>query len=377
MLGATRWAGIAVALVVALAPAALPATATATTTPALPVAWRATSAAALNEPALTPNGVATTAGNVATERGLAHGGVLWNKVLPNQGGYNPTLGAPTVQGSVAYVVFAVTPGDGTVDYATSNGAATVNGPMPHELLGQLIVNGASSARLAALDTGSELIYALEYAGETWYLSSEGGGPLQPALVGSRAFVPIGNGVDGVDPAQGCNAPPQDPQLCFTTWQATTPGQAQTPSAAGTGRIATSDTSGVVTAFNVTTGAVLWATPSFGTSLGPTASSGNIVYAGGADGVLRALNATSGALVWKGSAGAPIRTPPTISGGHVYVATDNGRLVAFNTSGCGKATCTPTAIGNAALPNTLAAGAPLIRNTTAVVAYGTHLIAFTV
>ena len=77
--------------------------------------------------------------------------------------------------------------------------------------------------------------------------------------------------------------------------------------------------------------------------------GNIVYAGGADGVLRAINATSGALVWKGSAGAPMRTAPTISGGHVYVATDNGRLVAFNASGCGKATCAPTAIGNAALP----------------------------
>ena len=90
-----------------------------------------------------------------------------------------------------------------------------------------------------------------------------------------------------------------------------------------------------------------------------------------------LNATSGKVLWTANTGAPIRTAPTVSASRVFVATDNGRLVAFNASGCGKATCTPTAIGNAALPNTQAAGAPLIRNTTAVAAYGTHLIAFTV
>ncbi|HEY1739432.1 MAG TPA: hypothetical protein VGI86_12010, partial [Acidimicrobiia bacterium] len=179
MRGWVRRIGFVAMLVVALAPVAAPAGAT--PTPTLPVAWRAASAAALNEPALAPNGVLTTAGNIATARGLPHGGVLWNKVLANQGGDHPTLGAPTMQGAVANVVFAVTPGDGTVNYATANGAATITAPTTGELLGQLVVNSTTSARLAALDNGSQLIYGLEFVGEDWYLPSSGGGPLQPAL----------------------------------------------------------------------------------------------------------------------------------------------------------------------------------------------------
>jgi hypothetical protein len=133
----------------------------------------------------------------------------------------------------------------------------------------------------------------------------------------------------------------------------------------------------VTAFKAKTGAIAWQTASFHTPLGQPAYANNVVYAGGADGVLRAINAATGKVLWTASAGAPIRTAPTVSGARVFVATDNGRLVTFNAAGCGKATCAPTAVGNAALANTQAAGAPLVRNHTAIVAYGTHLIAFTV
>ena len=151
----------------------------------------------------------------------------------------------------------------------------------------------------------------------------------------------------------------------------------TPVGIGTVRVAVSDASGVVTAFNTAAGQLAWATSSFHTPLGPPSYANNVVYVGGADGVLRAINATTGKVLWTANAGAPIRTAPTVSGTRVFAATDNGRLVTFNTAGCRKATCTPTAIGNAALPNTQAAGAPLVRNHSAIVAYGTHLIAFTV
>jgi hypothetical protein len=102
-----------------------------------------------------------------------------------------------------------------------------------------------------------------------------------------------------------------------------------------------------------------------------------VYFGGADGVLRALDADTGAILWQGNARAPIRTAPTVWHGRVYVATDNGRLVAFDAAGCGKSTCPPSAIGNAGFTGTSAAGAPVVRNNVAVVAYANHLVAFAV
>ena len=51
-------------------------------------------------------------------RGLAHGGVLWKKVLPDQVVIHLRRWARRPwQRNVAYVVFSITPGDGTVDYA--------------------------------------------------------------------------------------------------------------------------------------------------------------------------------------------------------------------------------------------------------------------
>ena len=193
-------------------------------------------------------------------------------------------------------------------------------------------------------------------------------------------MPVGNDVYAEDPAQGCPPlpiPNPPSNLCAPTWQAAFPGVPNTPAGIGTARVVVSDASGLVTALNAATGKVAWTTPSFHTPLGPPASANNVVYAGGADGVLRAINAATGKVLWTANAGAPIRTAPAVSGSRVFVATDNGRLVTFSAAGCGKVTCTPTAVGNAALAKTQAAGAPLVRNHSAIVAYGTHLIAFAV
>src|SRR4051794_12898416 len=90
VLGASLPASIGVAT--AATPLATPA--------ALPVAWQAASAARLNEPALTPNGVVTTAGNAAVSRGLLHGRLLWSRAVPRQSGNDVFLHAPTLTGNM-------------------------------------------------------------------------------------------------------------------------------------------------------------------------------------------------------------------------------------------------------------------------------------
>ncbi|HEY1739651.1 MAG TPA: PQQ-binding-like beta-propeller repeat protein, partial [Acidimicrobiia bacterium] len=253
-------------------------------------------------------------------------------------------------------------------------------PTLHNLIGQLVEDSVTSTRLqGSYGSGVGPFYELNLGGYTWY-EDYGGTPGLPALVATRAFVPVGDDIYGDDPAQGCPplpTPDPPPDVCAPTWQAALPGAPNTPVGIGTARIAVSDASGVVTALNAATGKTAWASSSFHTPLGQPVSSATVVYVGGADGLLRAISATNGKVIWTANAGAPIRTAPTLSGSRVYVATDNGRLVALPAAGCGKAACAPAAVGNAALPNTQAAGAPLIRNNIAVVAYGTHLIAFTV
>jgi outer membrane protein assembly factor BamB len=370
-----RRAGFVVVLAAALAPAALPASATATA--ALPVAWRATSPATLNEPVLTSNGVVTTAGELATARVVAHGETIWQKSLASQfPGY--ALEPPTVWNGTIDSVLTSGFATGVSNFAVGNGTFTISSqPAPHQFFGQLVTDATTSTRVTGGFGSFGAVAELALGGEKWLVLFGQGSVGLPTLVGSEAFVPVSSTVEGIDPAQRCKpATPNEP-LCAPTWQTTTPGTAQTPVASGAGRIATSDSSGVVTAFKAKTGAIAWQTASFHTPLGQPAYANNVVYAGGADGVLRAINAATGKVLWTASAGAPIRTAPTVSGARVFVATDNGRLVTFNAAGCGKATCAPTAVGNAALANTQAAGAPLVRNHTAIVAYGTHLIAFTV
>jgi hypothetical protein len=185
---------------------------------------------------------------------------------------------------------------------------------------------------------------------------------------------VGGEILGFDPAQPC-VPIEGSSLCEATWQTATPGTPRDPSAAGAGRVAAADDSGAVTAFDAKRGAVVWTSASFATALGPTAYSNGTLYVGGADGVLRAIDAATGAVEWTGDAGAPITTAPTIAAGRVYVATKNGRLVTFPAGGCAAATCVALAIGNAKLAGANAAGAPLVRNRVAVVAFADQLVAF--
>ncbi len=374
--------GVAV-LGVALSTGAGVATAT-TRAPAaakLKIAWRAGSATTFNAPALAPpRGVVTTADNVATMRWLLHGGVRWKQVIPDQQGLHITLGAPVTFNGAVDAVTSMVFGAGTADFAVKTGAPTLSGPTFHELVGQLAVNGTSAVRVTGgYGSGYGPFYELDFAGNRWYVLYGAGSVGIPAIQGSRVFVPVDGEINGYDPTRGCPPLPipDPPPICAPTWQAAFAGTPSTPVGAGPDRIAVSDTSGVVTALRAQTGATVWATPSFSTPLGAPASANGLVYVGGADGVVRAINVDTGKVKWQGQAGAPIITAPTAVAGRVFVATDDGRLVTFKGTGCGTFTCAPTAVGDAGLRGTHAAGAPVVRDHVAVVAYGTHLIAFAV
>ena len=285
-------------LVASLAPVALPAGATATSV--LPVAWRATSTAPLNEPTLTPTGVVTTGGTNTIERALARGTVLWTKSVADVTGTQAVLLTPVVSNGIVDSVIANGVGDGLADFAVSNGARTITPPAVHVLIGQLVPDGTTPTRIQGGYTpaiGLLLKMTLKYE---WLVFEGAGSVGVPELIGPRAFVPVSSTIEALDPTHICQPASVDPSMCQPSWQTATAGAAQEPVAAGPGRIATTDSSGFVTAMNATNGAVAWKTASFHTPLGPPASSTTVVYAGGADGVLRAINAASGALVWKGS-----------------------------------------------------------------------------
>ena len=183
----TRLAIVAATAVIAVssaivAPSSVSAAST-SATPALPVAWRATSAATLNAPALAPIGVVTTAGNVATARGLAHGALLWKQAVPDQSGYTVSLGAPTVDNGVVDAVMGIVFGQGTADFALTNGAQTISDPGLHALLGQLVVDSVTSTRVqGGYGSGVGPWYELNLGGDTWFLEYGGSSPGLPALV---------------------------------------------------------------------------------------------------------------------------------------------------------------------------------------------------
>ncbi len=347
--------------------------------PPLPVAWSATSASAINEPALAPNGVVTTAGNTAIDRGVAHGGVIWKHTIPDQFGYPVSLLPPTVYDGTVDSVMSTGFAAGIADFDVTNGTPTLHGPTIHTIIEQLVTDRVTTTRLTGgFGTNFGPILELALGGYNWFvLFGTGNTAGLPALVGIRAFVPLNNQLLGDDPAQGCPVPPIPGPFCGATWTHTFGGAPNTPVGAATGDIVATDASGIVTALRAATGKVAWATPTFHTALGAPAYSNGFVYTGGTDGVLRAISATTGKVIWTGNAGAPITSAPAVGNGAVYVATDNGRLVRFTAAGCGTTTCAPTGIGNASLPGTHAAGAPVVRDHVAIVAYGTHLVAFTV
>jgi outer membrane protein assembly factor BamB len=91
----------------------------------------------------------------------------------------------------------------------------------------------------------------------------------------------------------------------------------------------------------------WATPLDGTPAPAVISDdGTLVYAGTDAGTLYALDAATGAVAWTSDIGAPILAPPATAYGRLYVPAADGRLVVLPAAGCGTASCSALATGDA-------------------------------
>lgn len=99
-----------------------------------------------------------------------------------------------------------------------------------------------------------------------------------------------------------------------------------------GKVFTLDAAGRVTAFNATTGSVVWTaslTPStekdqegFG---GGLAADGGKLFAGTGYGVVVALDLGSGKRLWEKNVGSPVRASPTASAERVFVVSRDGQV----------------------------------------------------
>ena len=104
-----------------------------------------------------------------------------------------------------------------------------------------------------------------------------------------------------------------------------------------GRLFAVGTDGKVSAFDVGSGALIWATaieitkdgrPSaFG---GGAVADGDMVYATNGVGDVTAIKADTGAIVWKKRPAGPLRGAPTVSNGNVYVMTQDNQIYALRT-----------------------------------------------
>jgi outer membrane protein assembly factor BamB len=91
----------------------------------------------------------------------------------------------------------------------------------------------------------------------------------------------------------------------------------------------------------------WATPLDGTPAPAVISDdGTLVFAGTDAGTLYALDAATGAIAWTSDIGAPVLAPPATAYGRLYVPAADGRLVVLPASGCGAASCSALATGDA-------------------------------
>jgi outer membrane protein assembly factor BamB len=97
-----------------------------------------------------------------------------------------------------------------------------------------------------------------------------------------------------------------------------------------------DTEGQVSAFDATTGRLLWrktiaveaegSRPAFG---GGVSAMGGRVFATTGFGILVAFDAATGAEAWRASLPTPLRAAPAVDAGRVFVTSQDGQLTALN------------------------------------------------
>jgi outer membrane protein assembly factor BamB len=97
-----------------------------------------------------------------------------------------------------------------------------------------------------------------------------------------------------------------------------------------GVIYVGDMSGMVYAFDASTGATRWTFAASGAITSP-AVAGGLVYAASGDGHVYELNARSGRLVWSTSLGVATESSPAVVDGSLFVGADDNRVYALDAS----------------------------------------------
>jgi outer membrane protein assembly factor BamB len=102
-----------------------------------------------------------------------------------------------------------------------------------------------------------------------------------------------------------------------------------------GVVFTMDSNSVVTAFNLSTGAKLWRTPTVNEDLDSSNVGGGLcwdsgtLYAVNGMAELLALDAGKGTVRWRHSIDVPARSSPTVAGGRIFLTTINSKLLALS------------------------------------------------
>ncbi len=89
--------------------------------------------------------------------------------------------------------------------------------------------------------------------------------------------------------------------------------------------------GLVYALDARTGAKLWSYQTGGAIYSSPSVIDAVVYIGSNDGNLYVLNANTGALLWKSSTGGAVASTPAVADGAVYFGSNDGNVYALNAS----------------------------------------------
>ncbi len=85
----------------------------------------------------------------------------------------------------------------------------------------------------------------------------------------------------------------------------------------------------VNAFNASTGALVWSYTTGADVLSSPIVSNGVVYIGSEDNNVYALNASTGALLWSYATGGQVNSSPALSNGVIYVGSDDDNVYALN------------------------------------------------
>ncbi len=116
-----------------------------------------------------------------------------------------------------------------------------------------------------------------------------------------------------------------------SYQTASNGQNDTSPAVNNKKVFFGSIDGLVYALDARTGAKLWSYQTGGAILSSPSVIDGVVYIGSNDGNLYVLNADTGALLWKYSTGGEVSGSPAVANGTVYFESEDGNVYALNAS----------------------------------------------